>query len=326
MRVQHATACSILLMAAVYSSVSCAAPTVAPQGSVRHVGADIRPAIAPRHRGALPEVEKKGDGPVPMLIIPCMSCRWNAWEEFMERNVSRYRMYAVTLPGFGGTPVPDLPINTAATPWRDNALASLSRLLDEEALSDVLVVGHSYGTMIAIQLAALRPDVVTAVVAVDGSIESDSWTPDNRPEQLTQSRQVVEEWGKKLQDAEEWRTLNSVSLPPGDSVSRVDALSALKLHGSFMATPKNVVLQYWRENPLIDLTADLKRVSVPILDVQALYGSNQDSSRVQHLADLAAAGAPRNVTTIFMEDTRHHVQYHRPEALDSLIARFVEQL
>jgi pimeloyl-ACP methyl ester carboxylesterase len=83
-----------------------------------------------------------------------MSCRWNEWEEFMERNQAKYTMYAVTIPGYGGTHLPDLPKDTDRPLWHDNAVKALAKFLDEQKLRDVTVVGHSWGTIIGVQLAA----------------------------------------------------------------------------------------------------------------------------------------------------------------------------
>ena len=133
----------------------------------------------------------KGIGEQKVLLIPCMSCRWNEWEEFMERNADKYTMYAITVPGYGGTAAPNLPMDTEATPWRDYLLMGLSELLDAYALDEVVVIGHSWGSMIAVQLAALRKDVVSKIVNVDGFIESTSWTPGDQEERLAQADQVI---------------------------------------------------------------------------------------------------------------------------------------
>lgn len=278
---------------------------------------------SPRPVMPLPEVEKRDTGPIKLLLIPCISCRWQAWEDFMARNLDRYTMYAVTLPGYGGTPVPDLPRNTEGTPWRDNALAALSQLIDRERLKDLTVVGHSWGTMVAVQLAARRPDAIVRLVAVDGSIESTTWTPATREERLAQARQVIESYGAKLRDAEEWRKFNAVPLPPGEMIDRAEVLRLLKRHGSFMATDRDVMLQYWRENLLIDLTGFVKQLKIPLLDLKALRGKDQQQQRAQHRKDLQTAGVPPQVQTVFLYETRHFLMDHRPEVFDRLLADFV---
>jgi pimeloyl-ACP methyl ester carboxylesterase len=289
-----------------------------PSGATALRANEQKPRVAP-----LPEVEKRGTGPVKLLLIPCISCRWQAWEDFMARNLDRYTMYAVTLPGYGGTPAPDLPRDTEGAPWRDNALAALSQLIDRERLKDLTVIGHSWGSMVAVQLAARRPDAIVRLVNADGSIESTTWTPATRAERLAQARQVVETYGAKLQDAEEWRKFNAVALPPGETIDRAEVLRLLKRHGSFMATDRGVMLQYWRENPLIDLTGFLNQLRIPILDLKALRGKDQTQQRTQHLKDLQAAGAPAQVRTVFLYETRHVLMDHRPEEFDRLLADFI---
>lgn len=275
----------------------------------------------------LPEVVIKGTGDINLILLPCMSCRWNEWEEFMDRNAEKYKMFAVTIPGYGGTPVPDLPMNTAGTPWRENALAGLSELIDEYDLKEVTVIGHSWGCMLAVNLAAKRKDVIKNVISVDGTIESTSWVPTSQKERLVKADQVIQDWGSKLSSAEEWSKFNGASVGnvygKKDSVRTDRMLIRIKLLSSFMATDRTAMLQYWRENMLVDLTADLHQISAPILDIQSFAGKDQKKQKEQHLKTLALAKAPSNVKTVIMYDTKHFIMYHRPQALDCLIADFI---
>ncbi|MGH1363867.1 MAG: alpha/beta hydrolase [Calditrichia bacterium] len=276
----------------------------------------------------LPEVVISGTGETTMLLIGCMSCRWNAWEEFMARNEDRYTMYAVTVPGYGGTSAPDLPVNTKGTPWRDHLLAGLSELLDKHELTDVVVMGHSWGTMVAVQLADLRQDIISKVVSVDGTIESSSWVPDNKVEQIEQANSVIENYGEKLQNAEEWSKFNGAAV--GNTFGKTDSVSTermntrIKLISSFMATNRQAMLQYWRENLLVDLSASLIRLKIPVLDIQSFTGEDQLAQKKQHLETLRLANAPDNVQSVFMFDTKHFIMYHRPLVLDKFVADFIK--
>jgi ketosteroid isomerase-like protein/pimeloyl-ACP methyl ester carboxylesterase len=271
----------------------------------------------------IPEYKKVGHGTQTLLLIPCMSCRWNEWEEFMERNQTKYTMYAVTIPGYGGAPAPDLPRDTDRPLWHDNAVNALAQFLDEQKLREVTVVGHSWGTIIGVQLAAHRPDVIKRLIAVDGSIENTSWKLGDKSVRLAQARQIVEANGQKFADAEEWRNFNSAGLPAGETVPRSAALQALKLHGSFMATAKETLLQYWRENVLIDLTSAARRLTIPILDIKCLNGTAQEQQRKTHLDTLRQAGLSATVKTIFFYDTGHYVMFQRPQELDCVIGEYL---
>lgn len=69
-------------------------------------------------------------------------------------------VYSLDLPGFGGTPKPAF---TASV--REMALL-IANALDELAVRDAVLVGHSMGVQWVVELALLRPDLVSLVVAI----------------------------------------------------------------------------------------------------------------------------------------------------------------
>jgi len=85
--------------------------------------------------GAAPglgHVERRGTGTTHVVLIPCHSCDWRAWETFMERNKARYTMHAVTLSGMGGTPpLPLDPVGSSETPWLDASARALAETVLE---------------------------------------------------------------------------------------------------------------------------------------------------------------------------------------------------
>lgn len=61
-----------------------------------------------------------------------------------------------------------------AAPWTIDAnVAALAALLDEVAQEPVLVVGHSFGGGLAMNLAAVRPDLVAALLLLDPAVGLD---------------------------------------------------------------------------------------------------------------------------------------------------------
>ncbi len=241
----------------------------------------------------------------------------------MERNADRYTMVAVTLPGFGGTPRPDLPLNTDGTPWRDNALRALSELIDAQGLDDVVVVGNSFGTMVGVQLAALRPDKVKRLINVDGSLFSS--VSGSREEQLAQAAETVATQTERLADPEVWRTFNGgpSTLGPPEQESYMARHRSMLYHGMFMATDRTSLIQYWRENLLIDLDAVFRALTIPVLDIQSFRGGNFDEQRRRYEESIIAAGKPDGVKTVYLEDTGHFVMEHRPELFDRMIADYL---
>jgi lipase len=67
-----------------------------------------------------------------------------------------------------------------AAPWTIDAnVAAFAALLDDQATTPVLVVGHSFGGALAMHLAAARPDRVSALLLLDPAVGLDgTWTRD----------------------------------------------------------------------------------------------------------------------------------------------------
>ncbi len=189
--------------------------------------------------GTLPEVVEQGEGDITLLLLPCMSCRWRSFDGFMDRNESRFSMIAVTAPGFGGTTPPLLPMYSGSAVWHRNAVAALEALVEEKDPDKLVIVGHSWGGSWGTELAARLGDRVVGMVFIDSWPTSDrGWFPDERDERAHQAARVPVDQAHLKTDPDAWQAFNSVS-------SAIPMERRLQYHGWFMATPVDVVLQYW---------------------------------------------------------------------------------
>ena len=59
--------------------------------------------------GTLGAVVEHGTGPIDMVLVSGFGLGTSAFEGFLRRNADRYRMIAVTLPGFEDTAAPPMP-------------------------------------------------------------------------------------------------------------------------------------------------------------------------------------------------------------------------
>ena len=283
----------------------------------------VRKALQPtRHisLGTLPEVEARGTGTTPMVLIPCASCRWKSFEPFMTRNADRYRMFAVTLPGYGGARPPRLPFREEGGAWTDNAVNAVVALIEREQLSGVVVAGHSYGAQIAVEVANRLPARVAAVINLDGGITNPvGWDSMSVGERTELARGALLQYGEnRLFDAEQWQVFNMTRL--------ADPERAKLYHGWFMATPRDVVMQYWREGIIRDLNAAFRAVRQPLLDVKAIAPriENQDSAIAAHAARITAVGAPLGYERVVLARTTHF--FIEENAADAMVHAFIERV
>lgn len=108
-------------------------------------------------------------GPVQMLALHGLTGHGQRWQQLGD-YLPEITIAAPDLLGHGRS--------SWAAPWTIDAnVAALAALLDEVAQAPVLVVGHSFGGGLAMNLAALRPDLVASLLLLDPAVGLDGgWT------------------------------------------------------------------------------------------------------------------------------------------------------
>lgn len=104
-------------------------------------------------------VRVTGHGP-PMILIPGLASSGDVWATTVAHEQARFTCHVLDLPGFAGRPAIPAPILPAV---RD-ALAGYIR---DHRLERPVIVGHSLGGFVALDLARSHPDLVGRLVIVD---------------------------------------------------------------------------------------------------------------------------------------------------------------
>ncbi len=98
----------------------------------------------------------------PMILIPGLACPGAVWDTTVAHFSADYECHVLSLAGFGGTPA-----RTTAGPMLENAREELADYIREHRLDHPVVVGHSLGGFLALDLAANHPELVGRLVIVD---------------------------------------------------------------------------------------------------------------------------------------------------------------
>ena len=110
--------------------------------------------------------------PPQILAMHGLTGHGRRWQTLATRHLPDFAVLAPDLIGHGRS--------SWAAPWSIDAnVAALAGLLDAEADGPVVVVGHSFGGAVALNLAAARPDLVAALVLLDPAVGLDGgWMRD----------------------------------------------------------------------------------------------------------------------------------------------------
>lgn len=306
-------------------------PAIKPDAAVASPIPATTPALTP-----LAHIEERGTGPIPLILIPGLACDWRVFDAFMDRNKDRYRMFAVTLPGFGGSAPPPLKADGPGAAlrdnaWLNNAYAAVLALIAERKLDRPIIVGHSMGGHLALRFATRAADKVRGVIALDAlplypprvTEPDEEETPQRRATQVQSMYEVFQ-----IIPPENWAQQQRSSLP-----SMVKDPARAKFLGEMCAkVPRDTTVRYMCEMMIADLRPELKNASVPVLVISALAlePSMDAAVATQYLerakASVASqfADAPKSVQIVYFEDTRHFVMDDRPEELDRAVAAFVK--
>jgi pimeloyl-ACP methyl ester carboxylesterase len=135
-----------------------------------------------------------GDGP-PILLLHGISSHSAAWQRVMDVLSTRYTIIAWDAPGYGDSAMPEKPLHIA-----DYARIGKD-LIEALGFSSVVLVGHSFGAMVAIKWAHCYPETVNALILADVTFGHGNRDQDWRQQQQNERAQLMrlspEDYAKK---------------------------------------------------------------------------------------------------------------------------------
>ncbi len=246
-------------------------------------------------------------GPVRILALHGLTGHGQRWQQ-LSGLLPEFGLAAPDLIGHGRS--------TWAAPWTIDAnIAALAALLDAQADTAVLVVGHSFGAGLAMQLAAARPNQVAGLLLLDPAIGlGGAWmrdiaeamlsSPDYPDAEEARAEKVHGSWSDvepALLDAEIDEHL--IELPNGRYGWRV-CLPAMMSYWSELA--RDTVLPA-PNTPTILVRA--KRTSPPYVSEQLISGLAQRLGSDFRLLDF---------------DCNHMVPYAKPDEVAALARELLQ--
>ncbi|HET9626359.1 MAG TPA: alpha/beta hydrolase [Kofleriaceae bacterium] len=250
---------------------------------------------APAARPAAPAtpfaVKVTGHGP-PMIFLPGLGSSGDVWNATVAHVRDRFTCYVLTLPGFAGQPA-------VPGPFLAQMRTAIASYITAARLDHPIVVGHSLGGVLALELAIDHPELIRRLVIVDSlPFLTAAFVPDA----TAASAQAIaapmrDAMRKNTGDHERQRAMiDTMVTRPADRATVL---------GWSLASDRATVADAMYDVMTTDLRADVARITAPTLVIGTWQG-RPDGNRGEAAKIFDAQYAKLRGVKITLADTARH--------------------
>jgi len=262
-------------------------------------------------------VERHGQHGRPLVLIPGLASGAWAWQDMVRELSGEHVVYVVTLPGFDGRP--------AVANGLEASRQGLLELIASRKLERPVLVGHSLGGTLALELAEQEPGMVGGVVSIEG-LPVFPGTEDMPAAQRLPMAQSMKA-GMAMQGADAFarqqqqymRTQGVLDMSKADELARLSARS-----------DPAAVAQYMADALALDLRPGLPRITAPVLVLAPYFEADASQVNLTEAAKAAyykslLAGTP-TAEVVAVAPARHFAMFDQPRKVADVIRRFLNSL
>lgn len=266
---------------------------------------------------AAPFVDARSGDPEgrTVVLIPGLASSGEVWAD-TAAALAEYDVRTLTLAGFAGAPA-----RTDGAPVIAGAAQAIADMLAAEDVRDAALVGHSLGAQIALQAAALAPERVSQVVAVDSApfyvgLTSPGQSPAAAAQFAAGARAQLEAMSEEAFGAQQAAGLGFYSKDP-EFIPTLVEWSA--------ASDRATLIAGFTEVAGGDFRGVLPGVAAPIL-VLAAWDPAMGVRRDLYEATYADqySGAP-DATVTLIDDSYHFIMHDQEDAFLGALTAFLAE-
>lgn len=240
-----------------------------------------------------------GHGP-PMILIPGLASSGDVWNDTVAHAQARFTCHVIELPGFAGRPAIGAPMLSTV---RD-ALAAYIRA---QRLARPVIVGHSLGGFLALDLARRAPALVGKLVIVDGvpflpAAFDGAATAESMRAALPAIRAHIASSDAATFEAEQRAMLATMITDPAQQARALDWV---------MRSDRAAVADAMSELMTTDLRPVLGAIAAPTLVIETWRGWGVDRATAERSYAAQFAALP-SAKRVMAEHAKHFVMLDDP--------------
>jgi len=251
---------------------------------------------------------KSGKG-AAVLMLPGFTTPGSVWGETINSLEGDYQTIQISYAGFNGHPAIEMP-------WYSTIKNDLIEYLENEKLKDVIIIGHSMGGMLAMEIASEAPELVSKLIIVDALPCMRALMMPGVPEQAIQYESPYNQQMLQQSDSARKATAKMMSMNMTMKQDKVDKL----VQWSLEADLETFVYGY-TDLLKVDLRPQLEKITARSL---VLGASFPDAALVEkNLTDQFSNLQEKEL--VIATNSRHFIMFDQPEWFYEQVNNFLSK-
>ena len=274
-----------------------------------------------RYGGLRMHVRNWGGKGRPVVLLHGLASTCRIWDFVAPILARDYAVIAVDQRGHGDSGKPEQGYDFATVS------GDVAALLSGRGIERPVLVGHSWGADVALELAVARPELVQGIVFVDGGTIDASARYDTLEDALSQMAPpdftgvTPQQFMERVRSGGQWATLIAQHGPAAEEIilGNFETLDNGTIRAKLSRDNHlRIIRALWEHHPL-EL---YPQVSCPVLMMPARQRENPDAYERTLARSESIAAAERllpHSKTVWLEDSIHDVPVQRPELVAETI-------
>lgn len=254
-------------------------------------------------------------GREPLYLIPGLSSPRQVWDGIAPDLAKDRQVLLVQVNGFGGD---DVGAN-AKPGMTDGIIADILADATKRGAKQPAVIGHSYGGLIGMMMAARHPDRVGRLLVVDtlpffGKLFDPAATPASIAPRAEQLRAMT------VAGADRMKAMPAVSSDPGGIWSNTPE-GRIKVANWGLKADQRAVAQALYEDIVTDIGPELAKVRAKPFTI--LYAAGMGEAQAKAVWEPAYAGTPAKLVAV--PDSYHFIMLDQPQRFAAEVKAFLAE-